>query len=109
MESLDTYVSRKGAAPTTKIGALAALKLYTNLTRADAEPVDAIDSLHKVLERDAKAQISFVRHTLPAFAASIGAAFVAALPFKKAEPEYEPAGYSTLRYLWTEMDEEYDE
>jgi hypothetical protein len=109
LDSLDTYVSRKGAAPTTKIGALAALKLYTSLTRADAEPVDAIDALHKVLEKDAKAQVSFVRHTLPTFAASIGAAFVAALPFKEAEPEYEPAGYSTLRYLWNEIHEEYDE
>lgn len=76
-------------------------------TRADVEPIDAIDALQKVLEKDAKAQISFVRHTLPAFAALIGAAVVAALPFKKVE-EPEPAGYATLRYLWSEAFEEDD-
>lgn len=109
-ESLDSYVSSKGAAPSTKIGTLAALKLYvTPTTRAaDLEPIDAIDALTKVLEKDAKAQISFVRHTLPAFAASIGAAVVAALPFKKVEPQPEPAGYDTLRYLWSEAFEEDD-
>lgn len=61
--------------------------------------MDAATCLQIILERDAKAHISFIKDTLPAFAASVRKVFVAAIPFRK-EPEPMRPGLSNLLYLW---------
>ena len=63
--------------------------------------MDAAASLQDILERDARARISFMKDTLPAFASSVKTAFLAAIPFRR-EPEVLPSGYANLLYLWNE-------